>query len=896
MRPRARTLSASVITLIGLAILGNVVTARRESPETAAAHSQSAPFIAMTSPAQGNQVEREKNGGVGTTPTAPFQLTSSISFTTLAPGGQASGAPWIQLYSNALRGGTITYPTASQATCTTTYQVLVIDRQTLAEKSYACYDTDAALSNALAQLVPADPGVTLPDLVVVGTTLLHNAGSDLDTTDIGGTDYSKSPAALRPQGYMIIGIGGASGGASESYYLSSWLNDDLDPNTYLPQLNGLLTTDADNNYVFHPTNNTVYSVVNTPGTNTGPFQITVDDTVGSVTYTPPPDSADGFWLLALKRTALGNLFSCDTNVTPTPCGAFYQTGNSNTTIAEQQANLLASALSGASSEQLLFLVSIGTPLSGTPPAALLNAVEFLGGAAQTLLTISQNTDTYNYTLISSNDPAFSKIYPGGNVVVSSNINTAQGQTGSVYGVLSRGLTSLYVPVSTNQGNVLTDAHVADESLYQIAWQQPGPWPAMDTVGRLGAYRYLSYMVTSNVLGNDAATDDIRSQYPSSNNTEIATNGQPRQVPFPASGTWTDIAPGSVDNGTVYTFTQADMTAVATQLALEFSALVKVGDYMNGTSTNVGLRPTLVSGNTATVLAMIGAAATAGNALSAPSSAKTTLNPAAMANILRASTALLSVVVPEAAPVLSVASAMLWLSTATSPLDKTSTGIPSPFNDVSKTLEELAEETFQSDYVGNTGDAFDQMLDNIYSDWTKLDTVAAKVVTTWKVPQQSDWDAVTAAIAASSKVHFYSELLASVYAMDVFTAQPSSVTHPSGIGSVQIGNPPCRFQCEQTCVALYSSSLPSNGWVKHGLGPSTFDFLIVGGPISNNNTNAMKEKLPTTDILNTLFGTNIDGGDLNLFNDQFFATYGILPRRFGSAAPGFSGGTLCYDVQ
>ena len=91
--------------------------------------------------------------------------------------------------------------------------------------------------------------------------------------------------------------------------------------------------------------------------------------------------------------------------------------------------------------------------------------------------------------------------------------------------------------------MLTDAHVADESLYQIAWKQPGPWPALDTVGRLGAYRYLSYMVTSNVLGSDAATDDIRSQYPSSNNTEIATNGQPTQVPFQAGGTWTDIAPG-----------------------------------------------------------------------------------------------------------------------------------------------------------------------------------------------------------------------------------------------------------------------------------------------------------------------------------------------------------------
>jgi hypothetical protein len=54
---------------------------------------------------------------------------------------------------------------------------------------------------------------------------------------------------------------------------------------------------------------------------------------------------------------------------------------------------------------------------------------------------------------------------------------------------------------------------------------------------------------------------------------------------------------------------------------------------------------------------------------------------------------------------------------------------------------------------------------------------------------------------------------------------------------------------------------------------------------------MKETLPTSDILNTLFGTST--GDLNLFNDLFFAGNGILPRRVGTAAPGFSGGTLCY---
>ena len=137
--------------------------------------------------------------------------------------------------------------------------------------------------------------------------------------------------------------------------------------------------------MFHPTNNTTFSVVNSEA-NT---QITVNDTVASVTYVPPPvdptTNGSGFWLLALKRTKLGNLFSCDTNTQPTPCGQFFNTGTIDATQATEEANRLAAALSGASSEQLLFLVSRGQTLSVTPPVGLLAAVESLGGAAETLL-------------------------------------------------------------------------------------------------------------------------------------------------------------------------------------------------------------------------------------------------------------------------------------------------------------------------------------------------------------------------------------------------------------------------------------------------------------------------------------------------------------------------------
>ena len=343
-----------------------------------------------------------------------------------------------------------------------------------------------------------------------------------------------------------------------------------------------------------------------------------------------------------------------------------------------------------------------------------------------------------------------------------------------------------------------------------------------------------------------------------------------------------MAQGSVDYGQVFTFTQADLTFVADQLAAEISDLQKVGDYMGP------LREALFSNNNSTALEMIGAAATVASALSAPTTASVTVNLAASVNILRGTTAILSLVAPEAAPVFTMAAATMWLATAASPLD-TSTGIPSPFHDVTTTLADLT--STHAAYGAGATDGFDEMMDNIYSDWSKLDAVPTNVLNAWVVKKTADWDDVTNALTQSAGADFYTELIASVYSVDVFVGQPASVTAPSGIGSVKVGTPPCHGQCPQSCDALYSSSLPANGWVQHGLGP-THDFLIIGGAISHNNTNAMKETLPTSDILNTLFGTST--GDLNLYNDLFFAANGILPRRVGTSAPGFSGGTLCYN--
>ena len=217
---------------------------------------------------------------------AAIALAPSLAFTTVSNGGQYDKNPWFQIYSNALNGGTISYP--SESPCTGVYQIVAINRQTLAEDSYACYGDDKSFTEALAALNPSDP-TQKPDLVIAGTTWYNNASSQLNTSSIGGTDYSKYASADQPLGYMIIGVPGAAAGtAYETYYVSS---NDNSNGSYSPRLNGILAIDSNNNYNFFEYDAVPYSVDAAKGVIT----------LNGITYTPPATVQNGFWLLEMDR-------------------------------------------------------------------------------------------------------------------------------------------------------------------------------------------------------------------------------------------------------------------------------------------------------------------------------------------------------------------------------------------------------------------------------------------------------------------------------------------------------------------------------------------------------------------------------------------------------------------
>ena len=119
----------------------------------------------------------------------PFWLPPSVSFNTLQPGGwDSDNGAWIQVNGQG-------FPSvAAPASCAgARYAVVVLDRQTLAEKTAApesspqCFSNGSALGTYLATL-------TANDLVVAGTTSKQAADGYLDTTPIGGTGYGGTPA------------------------------------------------------------------------------------------------------------------------------------------------------------------------------------------------------------------------------------------------------------------------------------------------------------------------------------------------------------------------------------------------------------------------------------------------------------------------------------------------------------------------------------------------------------------------------------------------------------------------------------------------------------------------------------------------------------------------------
>jgi hypothetical protein len=299
---------------------------------TSVANATRATAFSVTPKAVANATDPDPFAVCDTTAMCTPWLPPSVTFNTLSPGGWKIGSPWIEVNGQQLPG------TISPACTGAKYVVVVLDRQTLLEKTAApkspeCFNDSASMAYALGNLAASD-------LAIVGTLLGQVADANLDTTHIGGSTWAKAAPNLVPVSYMAIGAAGQpSGSAYENY-------DNTSPGA--PQLNvfatGSLQEDANGNYAFQSSDVVEYAVSpNDPGyfiANTTGSVIAMNlpadlafpmGALGPlrVIYTlPVPNTPtapfNGLWLLVLDRTTLQPIAaqpcSGSTFVTPSRSG------------------------------------------------------------------------------------------------------------------------------------------------------------------------------------------------------------------------------------------------------------------------------------------------------------------------------------------------------------------------------------------------------------------------------------------------------------------------------------------------------------------------------------------------------------------------------------------------
>ena len=731
---------------------------------------------------------------VGYSPIGDGYLPPAVIFNTLTPGGWNGKTPWVQI-------GYEQLPTLGGATCSGSfngYLAVVVNRQTLLEVPGAtqCFSGSSNLAAYLNTL-------TNDQIAIVGTIQGFTAAGDLDTSAIGGTNYTSLDATGDyPRSYMAIGAGGAApSSAYENFYTDNMAT------TFDVFATGALIEDATGNYNFQPSGTFEYLVSpNDPNNGSGQSTVTLFNIgslfrynqfsyPGKVVFYSPVNQTNGFWLMKLQRNNLDNL-DFDTNcgatansakqqTDVTSCGKFYPTGSSDAPTELSAFMQLQNDLGTVNPDQLAFLVSVGTPLYGASTWDVAKRVcqlpwagspkcvaplETMGGVPMS--TLSLYTSGSAYSLVSCSDCGNAL---NGHVALSNTAYVQQGQTGNLHGILQRNLHGLFWPTRASQ-----ESSGSDYTIDVVNSQQPVEWPeltgnllpgASSLTGQYTAYQYASYQLLTQHYVKGAQgdyLDNIHYYFTGSLNTLLDYHTfDPVNLPFPSAAnscyTWTD----PVTKETPECFTAQDLQAVAQQLSTEIIDLDNVLLFMVTGPTN--MKDIVASGNGSAALALIGAAASVeGSNLQPP---PTTPVKANIDNILNLVGSAVSVTAafasgnPELAPVIAASisgiSSMFegagdvagGLTTGGGP-----TPLPSPELKLVTTIGDLANSSLQQQFTIG----FDTELDTILGDWGKLSQLGPLVTNTnnatFYAPNQLVQNLAIKAIGQASQRSFYMALV------------------------------------------------------------------------------------------------------------------------------------------
>ena len=797
-------------------------------------------------------------------PTLSDFLPPALAFNTLTPGGRDDASAWFQI------GSQNTYSTNNYMTSCQgfIYTVVVLDRQTLQERTAApelspkCISDGVSLKAYLATLSTAD-------LVVVGSNTGENsdagaAKGQLDTSPIGGTAYncvastdcSSLPATTVklsdvPMGYMAIGVGGAaSGSAYENYYLANepWY-------IVVPYATGTLVEDPNGNYNFQTSNAVEYTItpndptnessISTVSVKTAPGDPYYSKGIFEKRYSPALLAAtQGIWVLKLQRSTLFSVPFDNTqpipvsdadacqetpHIPPTPgvanfdeCGRYYFTGVLDQALAAGSYSQLADDLASENSNELVFVVTTGkTPgypglttstLVSTP---LANAFSALGGTPETLIGLGVAGATYSYVGCVTCGNSL-----GGHVVISSSLQSQQGQSGYIHGLLQPNLNGLYWPTQASLDQPGADgAPTTDLTIQEVTATQPVDWPELSTTvkltsgaftadstgGQNAAYYYIGYQLINNfyIVGAQGnKIDDIHYYFTSGNNTFLDYHYyDPANLTFPGATpttcfTWTDPVP---TRGTLACFTQNDFNAVRAQMHNEILYLTNVLQFMVTGSTN--MKDIVASSGGSAALALINAAAAVeASTLQPPPAMPIKSNVSNILNLIGnavstaatiASTALAG---PEASesvqlllkivgPSAGVTSGSFGMASAITGGLHTAGGpspIPSRDYPFLTTIADLSNNQLQQGFTAG----FDSGLDTILADWYKLSTIGPKITDSsqpgFQTPTQSTQLIGITQIGRASQRSFYMALLPVDYSVQHYTywfGDPSITNNP-----------------------------------------------------------------------------------------------------------------------
>lgn len=803
----------------------------------------------------------------------------------------------------------MTFPLSTDTPCNQQlYQVLVLDRRnpasTASPYAYSCYNDSSSLKSYLTSLPAGN------EIVIVGTTWGSNVDGGLDTSSIGGTDYSNTPAANYPQGYAIIGVPGAkAGSAYESYYLASEVGKPYQQN---PFATGLLAADQAGNYNFHAGNNVQFEVYPNNPNESGYSSVYVNQGTYVWGFYPPAANVNGFWLLVLDRVTLEPVDSstdASSNCNPAQgyganynlCGTLYPTGSTDGPTSYNAILDLAGALANVTTRQLAILTTTGQPFQSLasliflpPTYALPQAIDALGGSRYTLLSLGFPTATYTLVAPGTLQPRspFSS-----DVVLSSSAFIQQKQTGIVRGVLARDSNGLYKPLVFSQEDGQFNGEnatilSANFDLYQIASQSPADWPLTDTSAHIAAYHYASSVyLNSHYQETGSHSQDLRYFYQGNAgyaqyNTDFLDKD--------SNGQWNNQA--CLENNTVpanAAFSLQELCDTRQQLYNELTAVYgtyhyldeQLGGLVRGDDQNPGI-----------ATAAITAASTTLSDQTFPTSASVSSSASNWVGLVSSLTGLASSVLGPEADIasagLGAVSGLLATGSALAPFASNDEQTPTNYESTyDTTLAQLVQEA--TTYQQNLAKSYATALELIYSDWSKISAVGSRTSDSdsgWSFHNEFTATDIANVIAQGASRSLYLQILPQFFWLDAYVGAP--VSDVAKLGTLYIDYPYEGVK-QQVCNASYPLSLPSNGYASYysyisysRSTPTVNDIYVIGGAISNQGKTSVSESLPSAALLNTLFGVpNPD--------DSSTSGYLNIPTDLVYSSDGANGGFLTY---